>query len=73
MPEDPRPDACERLLQFFAFAHLRDDLKPVVMACHTHAQYLLRTCPHTPELTLALRDLISAKDNAVRALLSHED
>lgn len=63
-PERPEP-----LLQFFAFSHLRDDLKPISQVFHDLAHELVRILPRNPERTTALRKLLESKDCAVRALL----
>lgn len=72
MNEDKRMDPCERLMQFFESSHLREDLQFVVEDCHLLAQDMLDRLPHNPELTIALRELIRAKDSFVRTLLYKE-
>jgi hypothetical protein len=59
----------EPLLQFFAYEHLRDDLKRVSLQFATMAQWIVDTVPRNPERTVALRKLLEAKDCAVRARL----
>lgn len=63
MPDD------EPILQFFAFDHLREDLRPVSMPFHDLAHLVVNTLPRNPERTVALRKLLEAKDAAVRAKL----
>ena len=62
----------EYLLQFFAYDHLREDLKAVSKPFGDLATHLVATLPRNPERTVALRKLLEAKDCAVRARLSGE-
>jgi hypothetical protein len=65
MPDDtPEP-----LLQFFVYAHLRDDLKPISKVFSDLAHDLVVALPRNPERTVCLRKLMESKDCAVRALL----
>jgi hypothetical protein len=50
-------------------SHLRDDLKLVVQPFEALAADMLRGIPSSPELTAALRKLVEAKDQMVRAKL----
>lgn len=59
----------ERLLKFFCYEHLPTELRAVSQPFCKLAQELVRLLDRNPERTLALRDLCSAKDNAVRAAL----
>lgn len=59
----------EPLVQFFAYEHLRDDLKQVSAPFGDLAQWIVATLPRNPERTVALRKLLEAKDCAVRAKL----
>jgi hypothetical protein len=59
----------DSLLQFFTYAHLRDDLKEVSRPFCELAHELVTTLPRNPERTVALRKLLEAKDCAVRAIL----
>lgn len=59
-PRDPK-------LQFFAFAHLREDLQEIVVEFAALAKHLVATLPANAERTIALNLLIQAKDAAVRA------
>jgi hypothetical protein len=63
-PERPEP-----MLQFFVYAHLRDDLKPISQVFCDLAHELVNTLPRNPERTTALRKLMEAKDCSIRALL----
>lgn len=59
----------DRLLQFFAYDHLREDLKAVSKPFGDLAHQIVETLPSNPERTVALRKLLEAKDCAVRAFL----
>lgn len=59
----------EPMLQFFAYEHLREDLKTVSAPFHTLAHALADGLPRNPERTVCLRKLLEAKDCAVRAAL----
>lgn len=59
----------ERLLKFFAYEHLPTELQEMSRPFCSLARMLVDILPRNPERTLALRDLCSAKDNAVRAAL----
>lgn len=59
----------DRMLQFFAYDHLRDDLKAISKPFGDLAQQIVDTLPPNPERTVALRKLLEAKDCAVRAFL----
>jgi len=58
----------ERMLKFFAYDHLRDDLKPVSQAFAHLAHHIAQSVPEGPERTVSLRKLLEAKDAAVRAV-----
>jgi ferritin-like protein len=62
----------EPMLQFFEYAHLRDDLKIVSAQFHNIAVWMVSELPRNPERTVALRKLLEAKDCAVRAKLYKE-
>lgn len=60
----------DRLLQFFAYEHLKsEELKAVSKPFGVLAQHIVDTLPSNPERTVALRKLLEAKDCAVRAFL----
>lgn len=59
----------DRMLQFFAHAHLPDHLARVSLPFCQLAEEICATLPSNPERTVALRKLLEAKDCAVRALL----
>jgi hypothetical protein len=59
----------EPLLQFFATEHLREDLRPIVQPFADLANAMCNTLPRNPERTVMVRNLMLAKDNAVRAKL----
>lgn len=62
----------DRMLQFFAYAHLPGHLQAVSKPFGDLAQQIVDTLPSNPERTVALRKLLEAKDCAVRALLYTE-
>jgi hypothetical protein len=57
----------ESIMQFFDYAHLRDDLQAVSKPFGMLADELLAKLPRNPERSVALRKLLEAKDAAVRA------
>ena len=59
----------EPMMQFFAYAHLREDLQTISRPFGDLADWLTQTLPRNPERTVALRKLLEAKDCAVRARL----
>jgi hypothetical protein len=63
----------EYLLQFFAYDHLPDKLKPYSKPFGDLAKELVEQLPRNPERTVALRKLLEAKDCAVRAYLFKGD
>ena len=58
----------DRMLKFFAYAHLRADLQPTSKAFCDLAHDIVAMIPAGPERTVALRKLLEAKDAAVRAV-----
>lgn len=61
----------DRLLKFFAYAHLRDsNLRDTSKMFHDLAHRVASEIPVGPERTVALRKLLEAKDCAIRATLS---
>lgn len=60
-------DDQEPILQFFVYAHLREDLKPISQQFSGLAEFVVAALPRNPERTVALRKLLEAKDAAVRA------
>ena len=63
----------DRMMQFFAYAHLPERLQVVSKPFGELAQTIVDTLPSNPERTVALRKLLEAKDCAVRALLYKPD
>lgn len=59
----------DRMLQFFAYAHLPPHLQAVSKPFGDLASHMVATLPSNPERTAGLRKLLEAKDCAVRALL----
>lgn len=61
--------ALEPIGQFFAFEHLPPQLQDFSAPFAILAANLIGLLPRSPELTVALRKLLEAKDAAVRAKL----
>lgn len=59
----------DRMLQFFAYAHLPAHLQEISRPFGEFAEWIVATLPMNPERTVALRKLLEAKDCAVRAKL----
>lgn len=59
----------DRMLKFFAYAHLPAHLQEVSKPFGELADRIVLTLPAGPERTVALRKLLESKDCAVRALL----
>ncbi|CAO3403495.1 hypothetical protein [Azospirillum palustre] len=64
--------ASDRMMQFFGYAHLPENLQGHSKPFHDLAQVIVDTLPANPERTTALRKLLEAKDCAVRARLYKE-
>lgn len=62
----------DRLMQFFAYAHLPAHLQEISKPFGDLAEQIVSTLPSNPERTVALRKLLEAKDCAVRAKLYKE-
>lgn len=63
----------DRMMQFFAYAHLPPHLQAVSKPFGDLAQQIVDDLPANPERTAGLRKLLEAKDCAVRALLFKEE
>jgi hypothetical protein len=61
--------AVDPIIQFFSYAHLRGPLQDVSKLFCRLAIQITETLPRNPERTVALRNLLEAKDCAVRARL----
>jgi hypothetical protein len=71
---DPEPStgAFEPLLRHFRYAHLADErLRAFSQRYAALAEHVVDSMAPSAERTLALRHLIAAKDQGVRALLDH--
>ena len=68
MGKDLHP-AIEHIIQFFAYEHLPANLQAISKPFHDLAWSLANRVEGNPELTVALRKLLEAKDAAVRAAL----
>lgn len=62
-----------RLLKWFAFAHLPSDLQGVSSPCHDLAVLMDAELPESAEKTAGLRKLIEAKDCFVRAAIEKRE
>jgi hypothetical protein len=60
----------EHIMQFFAHAHLPPNLAAISAPFGKLADDIITTCPRNPERNVALRNLLEAKDAAVRALVA---
>jgi hypothetical protein len=66
---NPDFDPTEPIMQFFAHAHLPEELQVVSRMFTQVAHDIVATLPRNPERSVALRKLLEAKDCAVRAKL----
>ena len=62
----------ERMLQFFTYAHLPEDLKNASAPFAHLAHIVVETYPMNPERTVVLRKLLEAKDAAMRCVIEGE-
>lgn len=69
MTTDQPAQPTDRMMQFFAYAHLPAHLQEISKPFGDLAQHIVDTLPSNPERTVALRKLLEAKDCAVRAKL----
>jgi hypothetical protein len=60
----------ERMMKWFAYAHLPEHLKVVSIKFYELACQICELVESGPERTVALRKLLEAKDAAVRAKLN---
>lgn len=65
----PRHPGTAGVLKHFRFDHLPPHLRDVSRPFAELAYRMADTLPEGPDLTCGLRDLLSAKDNCVRALI----
>ncbi len=59
----------DRMLQFFSYKHLPENLQNASKPFSELAQFIVDTFPQNPERTVALRKLLEAKDCAVRSII----
>jgi hypothetical protein len=64
-----QPSSPDRLLQFFAYAHLPPELQDASKPFCDLAYWINERYAPNPERTVALRKLLEAKDAAVRTVL----
>lgn len=62
----------DRMLQFFAHAHLPPHLQAISKPFGDLAEHIVATLPMNAERSAGLRKLLEAKDCAVRAILFKE-
>jgi hypothetical protein len=55
------------ILQFFISSHLPPDLQPISYHFDTLAEWIVKVAPRNPERTIALRNLLLAKDSIIRS------
>lgn len=60
----------EHILQFFDYAHLREELQDISEPFSDLAYSVVMQLPRNPERSVALRKLLEAKDAAVRAKMA---
>lgn len=74
-PLKQKPDGTNRhpsvagVLRHFRYSHLPEHLQKVSKPCAELAVSMADNLPENADLTVGLRDLLTAKDNFVRALL----
>lgn len=61
--------APDRMLKWFAYAHLPEHLQEASKPFHDLAESICQNAEPGPERTVALRKLLEAKDAGVRAVL----
>ena len=59
----------DRMMKWFSYKHLHEDLQAVSKQFHDLADSLCQNVEPGPERTVALRKLLESKDAAVRAAL----
>lgn len=59
----------ERMLKWFAFAHLPPHLQAISQPFHDLAEIIDQNVPPGPERTVAFRKLLESKDAAVRSVV----
>lgn len=64
------PTQTERMMKWFDFSHLPEDLQKVSGKFHILATAICAEITPGPERTVALRKLLEAKDAAVRSKLN---
>lgn len=65
------PPPAERIMQFFTYAHLPDELQRVSAPFCELAARIVEMLPRNPERSVALRKLLESKDAAVRAAVAN--
>lgn len=74
MDYSDRATSTQHIMRQFRLKHLPPHLQTVSQACADLAHHMTNELPDSPELTVALRKLLEAKDCFVRsAVAMHED
>jgi hypothetical protein len=60
-------EATQSVARFLDSSHLREDLRVIPLGFENLAGKLLQEIPSSPEVTVLMRNLVVAKDQAVRA------
>lgn len=68
--EKPRSEHHEPMLQWFEYAHLREDLQKYSQPFGALALWITINLPRNAERTVALRKLLEAKDATIRSRVS---
>ena len=66
----PRHPSVAGVLKHFRYAHLPENLQKISKPCAELAILMADTIPENADLTVGLRELLTAKDNFVRANLT---
>lgn len=67
-----RHPSVRAVLNWFAYDHLPEHLRPFSAECCRTARFMVEWLPDSPELTVGLRKLLEAKDAFVRAALERQ-
>lgn len=68
-----QPTPSQRLLRFFDYAHLPENLQVISKPIHDLAHEMDEKIPDSAEKTVGLRKLLEAKDCLVRAIIESEN
>lgn len=68
-PPPPSPDPRIRLMKWFSFSHLPEELRPISSKFNELASWMLSEIPESAEAYVAMRKLLEVKDAAIRAFM----